>query len=419
MEDLFLTKTPALKGRVKQRYSDFIVEEVLQDGSICKVQRFTKSWQEREPTRAMEIPTRNNEEHLHLELEKINTDTATALALISRGINVSKKRIGYAGLKDKRAITCQRISIYMPDEGLVAKFGVKGLEVRNPRWSEKRVELGDLKGNQFTIAIRDISASEEEIKKILEDFSHEAEKGLPNYFGNQRFGGKRMITHKVGKLLLQGKFQEGIILYLTDTYEEEKAEVKNARINLAKSKDYKKALKEFPFDARPERAMLNHLVKYPNDFAGAFATLPKKIRYLFSHAYQSYLFNKMLSLRIEKYGKDALGEIDGDVMADGAPALLLAGFESEYAKGKAGEIEKQVLEEEGIAFSDFKTQKISELSSKGERKPIVLIPEKFQIEKIMDDEFNPGKKAVIISFYLSKGNYATTVIRELMKEEVF
>jgi tRNA pseudouridine13 synthase len=419
MEETFYTTSPALKGRVKQRYADFIVEEVLEDGEICRVERFNKNWEERGERKPLIVPERKNEEHLLLHLEKINTDTSAALAQIARGLNVSKKRIGYAGLKDKRAITCQRISLYMPNPTLVEKFGVKGIEIREAKWSTKRVELGDLKGNQFTITIRDIKENEEEIKKIVEEFASQAKKGVPNFFGTQRFGGKRQITHKVGKLLLQGNFEEAILSYLTDTYDEEKEELKNARINLAKTRDYKKALKEFPFEARSERAILNHLVNHPNDFAGAFQNLPTKIQYLFTHAYQSDLYNKILTERIKKYGKKALERIDGDVLIEGEATIILPGFESVYANGEAGELEKKVLEEEGVKFSDFKTNKISELSSKGERKQIKLIPGEFKIEKICEDEFNPGKRALVISFFLGKGNYATTILRELMKEEIY
>lgn len=419
VEQTFLTTTPALKGRVKQRYSDFLVEEVDETGNTCTIERFTKNWQERGANQEMVIPKRQSEEYLIVELEKINTDTQAALALLARGLNLSKTRIGYAGLKDKRAITCQRLSLYLPDEERVKRFGVKGLEIRRPRWSTRAIDLGDLKGNKFVITIRDISQSEEEIKRITEGFAKEAKEGLPNFFGTQRFGGKRQITHRVGKLMLEGKFKEAIMLYLTDTYEEEKEDIKQARINLAKTNDYRAALREFLFDARPERAILNHLIRFPEDYLGAFQTLPKKIQYLFSHALQSDLFNKMLTERIKLYGKDALKPIDGDVLENGVPVILLAGYESKFAEGKAGEIERGVMEKERITFESFKTEKLSALSSKGMRKEIALFPESFTIEKIADDEFNPGKKALTVSFFLSKGNYATTVLRELLKEEIF
>ena len=418
MEPIFLTTTPALKGRVKQRYADFLVEEVDLNGEVSKIERFNKSWEERVVKQTI-VPSRKNEEYLTVTLEKINTDTSAALALIARGLNLSKQRIGYAGLKDKRAITAQKISLYMPDPIRVEKFGVKGLEIRDPIWSDKRIELGDAKGNQFVITIRDIALNEEEIKKIVEDFIEQAKNGLPNFFGMQRFGGKRLITHRVGKLLLEEKFEEAIMLYLTDTFEDEKEDIKRARINLAVSKDFKTALREFPFEARPEIAMLNHLVRYPNDFAGAFRTLPKKIQYLFSHAYQSDLFNKMLARRIQKYGKKALQPIPGDVLENKVPMLLIAGYESTFADGEAGEIEKAIMTEEKVLFEHFKTTKLSELSSQGMRKELALFPENFKLEKIENDEFNEGKKALTISFFLTKGNYATTVLRELIKEEIF
>ncbi len=415
----YLTTTKPLTGRIKQRYSDFIVEEVLEDGYVCKATHYVdgaiKNFER------IKIPENTeNFEHLIIELEKVNTDTNLAIALLARGLGLGKTRFGYAGLKDKRAITCQMISIYQPDVARMEKFGVKGLKTRNPKWSSKRIELGELKGNNFTITLRGVEKSEEEAKRIVEEFAEQVKVGLPNYFGNQRFGGLRQVTHRVGKLLLQGKFEEGVMLYLTETYEGEKEDLKNARINLAKTMDFSKAMKEFPSrDARAELAMLNHLVKEPRDFAGAFQELPKKMRYLFTHAYQSYLFNKIIDKRFEVFGKDALKIQEGDVLENGEPTALLSGFESSFPEGKIGEIEKQVLEKEGFTLKDFEVKGVSELSSKGTRKSIVLKPENFVFVGSGKDEFNEGKNFVKIQFFLSKGNYATTVIRELMKEEIF
>ncbi|MDD4128783.1 MAG: tRNA pseudouridine(13) synthase TruD [Candidatus ainarchaeum sp.] len=420
MTEQFFTKTPALKGIVKQRYADFMVEEILIDGTVCKIKRFNTPFEEREAITEMIIPPRTDEEYLLLEMEKINYDTNTALAFLARGLNISKKRMGYAGLKDKRAITCQQISFYLPNEELIKKFGVKGIELRNPKWSKKRTELGDLAGNEFTITIRGIEQSEEEITKIIKEFSIELEKGVPNFFGNQRFGGKRMITHRVGKLMLKNKFEEAVMLYLTETYAEEKIELKNARINLAKTRDFKQALKEFPQkDARTEKAMLNHLIKNPTDFNGAFSVLPKKMRYLFTHAIQSDIYNKILQKRMEKYKDKALEPIEGDVLIEGVPAIILPGYESTFASEEAGEIEKEVMKKENLSFEDFKTEQMSELSSKGDRKPILLKPRDFKLIKIFDDEYNEGKKAITIKFFLTKGNYATTILKELLKEEIF
>jgi len=421
MNDNFVTTTEALKAIFKQRYSDFIVEEIyIENGEEkkCEVKRFNIPFSERGDFYEMVVPKENTTENLIVELEKINTETTRALQLIARGTSVSHKRIGYAGLKDKRGITCQRISLFKPNIEKLQHFGVKGIELRNPSWGE-RIELGDLKGNNFTITLRGIEKSEEEVKSILEKFFSQAQKGLPNYFGNQRFGGKRQVTHKVGKLLLQEKYKEAIMLYLTETYAEEKVDMKNARINLSRTLDFARALKEFPREARQEKAILNVLVKEPNNFTGAFGSLPKKMRYLFVHAYQSYIFNKIIEKRIDLLKEKWLNEISGDILEDGVQTALLPGFESTFSEGKSGEIEKKVLDEERMNFEDFKARGMGEISSKGMRKAIAVKPENFNLIKICDDEFNEGKKAATFSFFLSKGNYATTIMRELIKEEIF
>jgi tRNA pseudouridine13 synthase len=419
---MFITTTPALKARVKQRYADFIVEEVYAENEkeqICKVDKFTTPFCERSEKKLVVPENTEEKEHLILELEKINTDTNTAIALLSRGLGLSKSRIGYAGMKDKRAITAQRISIYGADTDKIERFGAKGLGLKNPSWGE-RLELGDLKGNQFTLTLRDISASKEDIKKIVDEFAKQIKNGIPNFFGTQRFGGKRNVTHRVGKLLLQENFKDAVMLYLTETFEEEKPEIKNARINLAKTLDFKQALREFPNVCRSEKAILNELAKNPTDFMKAFGALQKKTRYLFVHAYQSYLFNKIIGKRIELFGEKALEKIDGDVLSeDGVPTTLLPGFESTFSEGKAGEIEKQIMKEEKVSFKTFRVHSLSELSSKGNLKEISLFPKDFKLLEVMDDEFNDEKRAIKISFFLSKGNYATTALKELIKEEIF
>ena len=418
MEPVFVTKSEKLGGRAKQRYTDFVVEEVQADGRVCKVERFDREVEERKKTDRMKVPEKSGEQ-LHLDLEKINTDTNFAIARMARGLGVSKSRIGYAGLKDKRGVTCQRISLYNPDVEKVERFGFRGLELRNPKWEDVRLELGDLKGNNFVITVRDLDKSGEDLKRIFEDFKLQAENGLPNFFGTQRFGGKRMITHRVGKLLIQGKVEQAVMIYLTETFDGEHEEMKNARINLAKTGDFSQAIREFPMKSRNERTMCQHLCMHPKDFAGAFGKIPKKMKFFYTHAYQSWIFNRILEERIKEFGDKWIEEIDGDVLEDGIPTALLPGIETTFSEGKAGEIEKRVMEEEGVKFEDFRVAWMSDLSSNGNRKKIALFPKDFEFIETGEDVFNDGKKYLKVSFFLEKGLYATTVLRELLKEEIF
>lgn len=431
MNTYYSTKTPGIKGKIKQRYYDFIVEEIQENGNICKVKRFlqeennlTRKGKSREKSKGKErieeqliIPERIGKykkmQYLHLDLEKKNLDLHQAIRILSRYLGVSRKRIGYAGIKDKNAITCQRISIWMPDTKKLQAFRGKQLCLRNAKWSNEKIDLGKLKANRFIVRIRNISLSEKEIRKRVNDcFKEMKEKGIANYFGEQRFGGLRQVTHLVGKELVKGNIKNAVMIYLTAVGEKEKEEVRNARNELARTMDFSEAIKHFPKRQRYERSMLHHLCRYPNDFVGAFRKLPKKIRFLFTHAYQSYIFNKIIDKRIER---GLLSLQKGEPENNGIPLGLLAGYMSEYSKGIIGEIEKEIMREEGVKFSDFKIKTLGECSSKGSRKEILLFPEKMKLKKIEKDELFPGKLACVVSFQLSKGNYATTVLRELMK----
>jgi len=416
MAEIYSTSSKGIGGQIKRRYTDFVVEEVGRDGRVCKAERFVEKGTHLEEK--IRVPERNPDfDQLQLDLEKINKDTNFAVRTLARFLQCSKKRVGYAGLKDKRAVTCQRVSLFRPNVERLEAFGSQGIQLRNPKWSKERIDLGCLKGNRFEVVVRDIALEEEKLRKRVEVFFEEVgEKGIANFFGEQRFGGIRQVTHIVGGEFLKGDFKKGVLLYLTHWVEEEQEEIRDARKRLAETMDFKEATRLFPKKFRYERAIIHHLCKYPNDFVGAFGKLPKKLRYLFTHAYQSFLFNRVIEERLK--AGIGLEAVEGDKVVDGNPTGPLFGFESKLAEGKPGEIEKRVLEEAGFELKDFRVRKMAEISSKGARKSIVLKPENMKLVSVEEDEFFPGKKALKISFELSKGNYATTVLRELMKSGI-
>ncbi len=410
----YLTHTKPLNGELKRRIEDFVVEEILPNGEICKIEQLNRN---PPPRFQQEIPENTNPkkwDQLHVRMEKFNLETTFAIRQLSRGINSSIKRIGYAGLKDKRAVTCQRISLWKPDVEKIKKFGVRGIALHHAEWSDKRIELGDLRGNQFVITIRNIPHNEEKTRKIIDEFWDAAKQGLPNYYGEQRFGGYRKITHVVGKLLLENKIEEAVMTYLTKETEGEEEEIKMARKNVAETKDFSAALNEFPDKLHFEKTMLHHLHVNPRDFTGAFLALPRQTRYLFTHAYQSHVFNEIIAERVKRGITYA---IEGDVLENGIPTAPLPGIRTIFAKGLAGEIEQNVLQREGVEPSFFGRAKIGELSSWGARKPILLQAHELKILGAEKDELFEGKTKAVVSFWLEKGMYATTVLRELTKND--
>ncbi|MFH1588681.1 MAG: tRNA pseudouridine(13) synthase TruD [Candidatus Diapherotrites archaeon] len=408
----FSSTTPALGGRIKRRIADFKVKEITLEGKALELKAFNDDSSRIELEKKFPEKIKGKEQLL-LTMEKFNYDTINSVKIISRKMGLSQKRIGYAGLKDKRAITVQKISVWNPEYEKIKSFNSRYIDLRDAEWSSERIEIGKLKGNEFEIIIREINKGREETKEIIEKCFNEIQKGIPNYFGEQRFGGIRKISHKAGKEFLTNGVKEGVMVFLSETNELEEKEISEARKHLSETLDFKKALNEFPKKYRHERAILNHLSKYPEDFVNAFRALPKSMCYLFTHAYQSYLFNRIINKRIEK--GIGLEKIKEDELIEGIPSAQLIGFNSKFSEGILGEIEREILEEEEISFEDFKVKEMNELSTKGAVKKIKLIPEKLKLIEVSEDEFNEGKTKAKISFSLEKGTYATNILREIIK----
>jgi tRNA pseudouridine13 synthase len=264
--------------------------------------------------------------------------------------------------------------------------------------------------------------------------------GFPNYFGVQRFGAVRPITHVVGRHMIHGDLESAVHDFLCLTGDMEGEDAIEARKAYAESGKIAKALRDFPNKLSFEKVLLNHLLKAPEDFAGALDTLPGNLVTMFVHAYQSYIFNRILTLRMKsglalnepepgdmvlKIDKHGLPDHDEWVEAKerNIPKLKeligqqkawvsapLFGKKSEFAKGQPGEIEAKILEDEGIEQKDFILPEFKKLNLKGTRREI-LAP-------VKDLAFAPeGEDDIKFEFQLNKGCYATTLMREFMKAD--
>ena len=165
-----------------------------------------------------------------------------------------------------------------------------------------------------------------------------------------------------------------------------------------------------------EKAMLQRLNVSPEDFTGAFQQLPTQTRYLFTHAYQSHLFNEVIAERVRR---GLLYAVEGDVLENDVPTAPLPGIKTTHATGLAGEIEADVLAREKVTPSLFGKATMTELASWGARKPMLLRVHDFRVQEIAADELYEGKTKATLTFWLEKGAYATTALRELLKNEEF
>ncbi|MBW3004395.1 tRNA pseudouridine(13) synthase TruD [Candidatus Woesearchaeota archaeon] len=309
--------------RIKEKPEDFAVKEI----SIIKPGEKGK--------------------YTYFLLKKKNYNTIRALEHVASALHTNPKKFGFAGNKDKIAVTEQTCSVPEINKDRLEKVELRDIELKFLGKGTEPISLGDLEGNKFDIVVRNI------------DKKPAAKTEFVNYFGEQRFG---QANAPIGKAIVQ--------------------------------KDFEKAVKLMLEDKGPEQIKVrDYIQKNPTNFVGALKILPFKLLKIYIHAYQSWIWNKVVE-KTEKKGELPLVGfgtiIDNSVLAD-------------------------FLAEEGIEPRDFIIKEIPELSSEGDEREILAEAKDLKIGKLEEDELNKSKKKVLIKFTLSKGSYATEFLKQLFQ----
>jgi tRNA pseudouridine13 synthase len=416
--ELFYTQDlPGIGGKLRKSYEDFQVDEVsvLPPPSPEGTFVIAKVW------------------HRNWEMNRL-------LRRLSSNLKVGRSRVGFAGTKDGRSVATQLMSFNAPLDDVKA-LTIPDVKILDAYKAKRMLEIGDLIGNSFVIRVSDISdgidaeANCAAVKSRLDALG-----GFPNFFGIQRFGSVRPITHLIGKALIRGDFEGAVMCYIANPMDDEDSDANAARRALQETRDFEQALKEFPIKLSFERTMINYLTDKPGDYLGALRTLPRNLLMMFVHAYQSFLFNKTLSERIRRdipINEPIVGDLVLPLNKLGLPdhdnpilvskdnlekatrnarekkafvGGLLYGTQSEYAEGPMGEIERSIIGKEDIERLDFQIVGLREASSKGTRRELLAIYKGMTITH--EDE------SAVFSFTLNKGCYATTLLREFMKTDM-
>jgi len=436
---VYATDSAGIGGAIRKSAEDFLVEEILVDSSVARIENTN-----RKPALGA---SSSKEAFLLCVLVKRNWDTFSAIKNIAKHLGIDQKRICIAGIKDAKAVTSQHITIQDVAVEDLKKIRHKDIEVCPLGYFRNDLSQFYLLGNQFTINVTDIKLSEPTIKRRVATTMKELEEkgGIPNFFGHQRFGTIRAITHRVGKAIIKDRLQEAAMLFLAEPSPYEHPESAAAREALKRSSDFAQAFHDFPKQLRFERLMLRYLAENPTDFAGAFQQLPFKLQVLFVQACQSHIFNRFLSERIQnglplnaaeigdyvvhvdrsglpmtKTGKlaseDKLTEINEAIRSGKMRvALPLVGFRQKLSEGQMGDLEARVMEEDGVEPASFRVPEIPRISGPGDLRTVVSPIRDFKLEHFHQNDESGKTSKVKMSFMLLRGSYATVLLRETMK----
>jgi len=432
--EVYASSSLGIGGKIRQSSEDFIVEEALLDGSKAEVS----------PVETRQLAGKGR--YLICVLVKRDWDTFLAVRKVAKRLGISPKRIQIAGIKDAHALTAQHISIRRITPGQVSRVRIKDITLRPLRFSEEMVFSQLLLGNQFRVLIRAIShtssVTERRVMKVENELLSLG--GVPNFFGHQRFGTVRPITHLVGRSITQGDWKNAALIFLAQPSPHEHPESREARQQLRDTRNFREALRLFPRYLRYEQMMLTHLNKQPKDFVGAFRKLPLKLRRIFVQAYQSFLFNRFLSQRMRQgipINEVQVGDYVVSLDKHGIPtdeftlvttqslchvekaldegkmrvAIPLLGFKQNPSKGVQGEIEQEIIETENVIPRNFYVPFMPEISAPGRLRAILAPMIKLSIERPTKDSVSPSKQEIKLNFALHRGSYATVILREFMK----
>ncbi|MCA9477760.1 MAG: tRNA pseudouridine(13) synthase TruD [Nanoarchaeota archaeon] len=293
--------------------------------------------------------------HVYL-LKKRNYTTERAITHLAQALHIPRKNIGFAGTKDKKAITTQYITIRGANKEKTASLQLKDIELSFVGYRKQPLTLGDLKGNHFTLLVKEVTLPQ----NIPSSFY------VPNYFDEQRFSTNNI---RIGRHILKKEYQDAV------------------RIILETDDDHREPLE-------------THLNKQKNDYVGALHLLPRKTLLFYVHAVQSFLFNEQLKEYMTSLTETF--EVDYSEGIFSFPKELL-----EKEEKKEGELIgfESLQGFQGIEPYDFVNKSLPELSLPGGTRPFYSF--------VQDCKITEEKEGVQATFFLSKGCYATIVLKQL------
>jgi len=395
--ECYCTSFAGTGGSIKQGSEGFMVSELVNE--------------------SLDISLSYNENHRYplYILEKRDIDSNHALFEIERELHM---RFRVMGIKDAKAVTTQYAGMERVMRNPPAELKSRHTRLTLKGFTKHPLQKKFLAGNKFEIRIYNVRSSD------LSDFVPQIGK-VGNFYGLQRFGSERLVTHLIGREIVKRNFIQAVELLLCHTTEFDTQMSREIRNKCVDPSNYRQVLKMLPRGMDIERQVLSALVA-GRDTIAALRAVPITIRRLFVQAYQAYIFNRCLSRAVME-GEDLLQpqtedlcfEMEGPATFGRiikynptsktklVPAIRMAGYTFQPGKGRFENITRAIMQEEEVSAKDFYIKEMQELSHQGG----------FRQAPLWCTDFRYERDPLTVSFKLPKGSYATTLLREIIKPD--
>lgn len=402
--ECYCTDFVGTRGSIKHNSEGFVVSEIIDQSALKNIAK---------------TPDPSHRYPVYV-LKKKDIDSNHAVFEIEREYGL---KLRVLGIKDARASTLQYaggMDMRGGDRSMQfpAEIKTRHCQLTLQGYGKRPIAKDLLLGNEFTITI--FGANSTDITPFISQVGK-----IANFYGLQRFGSERLVTHLVGRELVKRHFKDAVELILTYTTKYDTAMSKEIRILSADRANFPRLLREIPSGMDIERQVISALLA-GKDHISALRAIPLAIRRIYVQAYQAYIFNQCLS-RSVKSGESLLDANEGDLCFEmqgpytfgrirkysrdenvkTVPAVRMAGYTFQPGRGRFEIITNDLLLQEGITPRDFYIKEMQELSQQGG----------FRQAPLWCRDLTYTKSPLVLSFRLPKGSYATTLLRELIRPE--
>lgn len=364
-------------------------------------------------------------EHLYLWIEKRGRSTAHLVQDLAKICGIPAFHIGVAGRKDVRARTRQWVSLPQAVEDKLRTAQLAGCQILKVTRHRNKLRVGHLRGNRFSIKLREIdSEAEGRVRQILEML---ALRGLPNFFGAQRFG-MREDNALVGRAILKNDYAAAVAWISGQPQPEDQSAIKSAREYFAAG-DFERAARTWPAEFRNSVRVARVMAKSKGNAKQALLSLGKEMIWFYLTAFQSHLFNQVLMRRLPAL--DCIWEGDLAFKHDNGAVFLvqnaaeeqprldrfeispsgpLFGYGMTEPQGQTGQMESEILAVAGITKENFREAALAQCP--GVRRALRCPVTDWRVLPLNQDE---AGVYLTLQFTLSKGSYATALLQEIGK----